>query len=413
MNFHTDIAVLGGGASGMMAALAAKRAAPGLSVTLLERQSRVGRKLLATGNGRCNLMNTDPADGKYHGDVELLRAVREALPPESLLSVLKKLGIEPKTEYGGRVFPMSQQASSVLDDLRLSLAEAGVAETCGAAVTALRAVPGGVEIALGGQVLLSRRAVACFGGAAAPQLGGTSEGLSILKACGHKVIPFRPALTGLLTDSRLVRPLKGVRLEAEVTLYRGGQALARETGDVIFADYGLSGLAPMALSRAVGDALGGNHQAVEAALNALPGFDPLSLLRERQRRFPARPAGEMTTGLVHKKLGQHLLRLAAPDAPFALPCGELTDGQMRALAALLGGWRLTLTGLAGMEQAQVSSGGVPAREVHIQTLESRKLPGLYLAGEVLNVDGDCGGYNLYWAFASGLTAGHCAARSLM
>lgn len=410
MRFDTDIAVLGGGASGLMAALSAKKAAPHLRVDLFERQPRVGKKLLATGNGRCNLMNTDPSDDHYHGDLALLRAVRSVLPPNDLMAIFEKLGVQPHVEYGGRVFPMSQQASSVLDVLRLALSEYGVEEHCGMAVTSIRPASGGAELRFGDQVLYARRAIACFGGAASPQLGGTDGGLRLLTDCGHSAEPFRPALTGLLVDPRYTRPIKGVRLDANLTVLSRGRPVAQCRDDVIFSDWGLSGLGPMAVSRCAGEALANGP--AEAVLDLLPGLDAPALLTERARRFPARPAGEVATGLINKKLAQHILRLSAPRLPFALPCRDVTREALTSFGAMLNGWRLPLTGVAGMEQAQVTSGGVLAQCVDPATLRSRVLPALYLAGEVLNLDGECGGYNLYWAFASGLTAGHCAARAL-
>lgn len=409
--FDVDIAVLGGGASGLMAALTAKEYAPDARVVIFERQNRVGKKLLATGNGRCNLLNTDITPEHYHGDVRFLPRLRRLCPPETMMRMFQYIGIEPRVEYGGRVYPMSGQAASVLDDLRLALSERGVEERVDMPVTGLHPIPGGVELRFDVTLLRARTAIACFGGAASPHLGGTAAGLRLLQDLGHSAEPFLPALTGLKTDPSFVRSLKGVRLEAEISVLSGDRVLARSTGDIIFSESGVSGTAAMAVSRAASMLLR-QKAPCRIRLDLLPGVDVRRRLHERRAMFPHRQAGDFLTGLIHKKLGQALLRLADPDLPFAAPCAQMSDRLLDSLAGLLQGWELPLTDTTGMEQAQVTAGGVRLDEIDPDTMASRRTPGLYLAGEVLNIDGDCGGFNLYWAWATGYVAGKSAARQV-
>ncbi len=386
------VAVVGGGASGMMAALTAAKV-PGRRVHLIERQQRVGRKLLATGNGRCNLTNLGAAPGDYCGtDAAFAAPALNALPPEDTLAFFRELGLLTVTEPGGRVYPLSDSANSVLDVLRFALEERGIVIHCGAPVEELRRGKRG--FVLSGEALgrLEADAVilAC-GGAAGAKLGGVTDGYRLGKELGHRRTALYPSLTRIRTEPELPRALKGVRVQAGLRLTRGGVLLAESHGEVQFTETGISGPAGFDLSRAV--ACGGDRLTLH--LRLLP-FDEeilLGLLRARCRQFPNLEAAELfTAGL-----------------PMQGALSSLTDAQLQAAARQCLDFCLPVLGVDGFDAAQVTAGGLRTDEFDPRTLESRLVPGLFACGEVLDIDGPCGGYNLQWAWASGALAGRLGA----
>ena len=407
-----DIAVIGGGASGLMAALAAHDTSPALKIGVLERLPRVGKKLMATGNGRCNLTNMNASPADYHGDVAFMQSAMNRFPPKTVLERFKGFGVYPLVEASGRVYPMSGQASSVLDALRLSLAEAGIEEICEFEATALERAGKGWRIrAKDGRTAHARRVILAAGGMTAPSLGGSASGYRLLEALGHRVTPRLPALVQLKTDPAAVRALKGIKYDGQIDILVDGRVMRSETGEVLFTEYGLSGIAAMQLSRLASTALARrNKPTVSVQLHILPlsEDDARALLDDRRARLPNRPLENFLTGLVNKRLGQTLVKLACP-LPLASPASALTDAHLAALAALLTGWKLEITGTQGFEQAQVTAGGVRTADFDPDTMQSRLAPGLYVTGELYDIDGDCGGFNLQWAWASALAAGEAAA----
>ena len=398
-----DIIVVGGGASGMTAALSAARA--GASVTLLERQARVGRKLLSTGNGRCNLTNVHASPEHYHGeDAAFCAHALESFSPRDTLKFFEELGLMTVEEYGGRVFPLSGQAASVLDILRFAVESAGVKVMTGSPALGVSERRGVFEADCGENRLRSRRLIIACGGCAGAKLGGVTDGYSLLKPLGHSRTALRPALTQIRTEPDYPRALKGVRAQANVTIIAGGRKIAENYGEVLFTDTGVSGTAAFEISRAVGAENG-----AEVSLDFFEGRGSelrrhLTAMREM---YPDMPANGILTGTVHNRLGQMLCKYAGLGAQTR--AGDATDEQLQALYDACRGFRLKITGVSGFETAQVTAGGVRTSEFCAQTLESRLVPGLYACGEVLDVDGDCGGYNLQWAWSSGMLAGENAA----
>ena len=396
-----EVLIIGGGASGLAAAIRAAENGEN-HVTLLERRNRVGHKLLATGNGRCNLSNSGVSVRHYHGeDPDFAAPVLSRYPPGRVLEFFGALGLRTAEEYGGRVYPMSGHAGSVLDVLRLALEKPNVRLETGAAVTAVRREGGGFRALWeGGSARGDALIVAC-GGCAGSRLGGVTDGYRLLGALGHGCTPLAPALTALRTAPEYPRALKGIRADARLTLLRGEDVLGRERDDVLFTDTGLSGTAVFALSRLVS----GRAPATAAALDFFPDT-PLAALRadlaRRRAQWPQLPANRLLTGTVHSRLGLMLCKYAGTGAAEAQ---SLPDAALDALARAMKDFRLPVTGAAGFETAQVTAGGMRTAEFDAKSLQSRRVPGLYACGEVLDIDGDCGGYNLHWAWASGLTAG--------
>lgn len=395
------VAVIGGGASGMMAALSAAEDAEN-RVVLFERQQRLGRKLLATGNGRCNLTNTAAAPAHYHGaEAAFVRPALEAFGVEETLDFFHGLGLLTVEEYGGRVYPLSNAANSVLDVLRFALAEAGVELRCGESVRELKRSGAGWMLAADGGALQADAVIVACGGCAGAKLGGVSDGYELLRPLGHKRTALYPALVQLLTAPEFPRALKGVRCPAALALMSGETVLAGSEGELQFTETGVSGPAVFDLSRAA--STGGAGLRLRLRFLPLDEGALLGLLRERRERFPDLETGEVFTGMLHNRLGRMLVKASGCEA--GKPLRALDEGALARLAAAALGFELPLRGTEDFDHAQVTAGGVRTAGFNPETLESWFLSGLFACGEVLDVDGDCGGFNLQWAWSSGRLAG--------
>ena len=396
------IIIIGAGASGMLAALTAAEA-PGRKVILLERQQRAGRKLLATGNGRCNLTNTGAAIGNYHGESRDFAApALEAFPPRAVLDFFHSLGLVTVEEYGGRVYPLSDSANSVLDVLRFHLEARGVELRGAEPVREVKREKQGFTVVTDLERLHADKLIIACGGAAGARLGGVSDGYELLKMLGHKRTALYPSLVQLVTAPEYPRALKGVRADCALRLYAGENVLAESAGEIQFIETGVSGPAVFDLSRAA--ATGGKGLTLSADFLRDYGEDALlDLLKQRRQTLPALPAGDMLSGIVHNRLGKMLVKYAGLNAN--TPLRELDGRAFGTLVKACKDFRLPVQGSEGFDKAQVTAGGVKTSGFNPETLESWFVPGLFACGEVLDIDGDCGGYNLQWAWASGRLAG--------
>ena len=399
------IAIIGGGAAGMMAALTAAQSGKH-RIVLFERQARVGRKLAATGNGRCNLTNTAASPSFYHGeDSGFAGAALADFGVEATLARFSELGLVTVMEPGGKVYPYSDSANSVVDVLRFGCEGAGVEMLTGCAVTAVRRRKRGFTVCYDGGTMDADRVIIACGGAAGGKLGGVRDGYELLRSLGHSVTPLRPSLVQLKTEGGWTRQLKGVRADAAVTVLRGGKIAASSCGEVQFTDYGLSGPAIFEISRA---ALEADGTEIRLDLMRLWSGDAVEeMLIRRARSLPQLPASELFCGMLHNRLGRVLLQYAGISQTMTLH--DLTDEMARKLAAAAKCFSHRVTGDMGFDNAQVTAGGVHTDEFDPVTMESRIVSGLYAAGEVLDIDGDCGGFNLQWAWSSGHAAGKAAA----
>ncbi len=396
-----QVAILGGGASGLMAAVTA--AEGGHAVTVFERQARVGRKLLATGNGRCNLSNMQPLAGRYHGQrPDFARPALDAFGAQAARGFFRGLGLLTVEEPSGRVYPFSDQAGSVVDVLRFAAEARGAVLRTGEEVLSLRRSGEDFLVETAAERLPFERVLVCCGGLAGGKLGGTKSGYELLASLGHSRTALFPALVQLKTPPEKVRALKGVRADARVRIEKGDKTLAESAGEVQFTEYGLSGPAVFEVSRAACAA----GEGVTARLDLLRGVSAQeleALLAARCRDFPLLTGENLLTGLLHNRLGRVALREAG--FPLERPLADFNPRALARVAGVVKDFVLPVTGNLGFENAQVTAGGVSTDEFRPETLESRLVPGLYAAGEVLDVDGDCGGFNLQWAWASGRLAG--------
>ncbi len=395
-----NVIVIGGGAAGMMAALTA--AGNGHQVTLLERQARVGRKLMATGNGRCNLTNRHAAPVHYHGqDAHFCAAALSAFDVDATLDFFAKLGLVTMTEDSGRVYPFSNMAGSVLDVLRFALEQPNIDLHTGCVVTNIRHKNGLFTVTTETDTFTAQKVILAAGGAAGSKVGGVMDGYQLGKAMGHHRTTLYPSLVQLKTDPTYPRALKGVKAEATITVRRRGEVLAMGQGEILFTEYGLSGPAIFDLSRAA--ATGG--EGLEVSLDFLPDWTDeatMEWLRALQCSRAKQETGSLLCGTLHSRLGQMVCKAAGFTTQ---PCASLSEGDLQRIARQLRSFTLPVHGVCGFDQAQVTAGGLRTDEFDPHTMESKLVSGFYACGEVLDVDGDCGGYNLQWAWSSGYVAG--------
>lgn len=393
------IGIIGAGASGMAAALAAAEN-PEVEVLVLERQSRVGRKLLATGNGRCNLTNLHALEGGYHGESpDFSKEALTRFSPEETLAWFRSLGLYTVAEPSGRVYPYSDQANSVVDVLRLAMDKPNITLVTGFTVEKIRREPEGFTLSSREDSYFCHKVIVACGGLAGSKLGGTMSGYQLLGKLGHRSTRLRPALVQIKCGWGGVVGLKGVRANCHVKIFRDEALFAQSTGELQFTEMGLSGPVIFEISRDVCFGKGD----WEARLDFLPEMSPAELeamlLERQQRNFPME---ELLTGILHNRLGRVLTKAAGIGGRQA---GDLTREEIGQVCRTVKAFAIPLTEPLGMDSAQVTAGGVLTENFAPQTMESRLVPGLYACGEVLDVDGDCGGYNLQWAWSSGRTAG--------
>ena len=389
------VLIIGGGAAGMLAALTALEG-PNNTVLLSERQARVGRKLLSTGNGRCNLSNRHAAPAHYHGrQPDFCRYALEQFSVADTLAFFSDLGLETVTEPDGKIYPRSNTANSVLDVLRYALEHPRLHLLPGDGVADLRKKGStfSVTFTSGEKRSDINKVILACGGAAGSKVGGVLDGYKLAKALGHHRTALYPSLVQVKTDPTYPRSLKGVKTDARLRLCRGKTVLAENEGEILFTEYGVSGPAVFEISRQWAEK---SHEEICSHL-------------ARRCRSKAGCAGSEQTagcifvGVLHSRLGQVVAK-AAGLSP-AVPLGSLQAADLDALAAQCKDFPLPVTGTCGFDQAQVTAGGLDTAEFDPHTLQSRLVSGLYACGELLDIDGDCGGYNLQWAWSSGRLAG--------
>ncbi len=398
------IGIIGAGASGMAAALTAAQN-PDVQVLAFERQARVGRKLQATGNGRCNLTNIHADVRMYHGeDTTFAQYALSQFAPQNTLAWFRDMGLYTVTEDSGRVYPYCDQAGSVVDVLRLSMQRENIQLLTGFEVQKIRKETEGFSVFGGEQNYFCHRLIVACGGLAGTKLGGSMSGYKLLAKLGHKSSRLRPALVQLKTDWGGVVSLKGVRANCHIQILHEDRPCQSSTGELQFTEYGISGPVVFEVSRDVCQGTG----RWSAVLDFLPNMSSEALTRELIRRTTTQlDMDELFTGILHNRLGRVLTKAAG--LPLGGKINQLTESELQAAVNTVKGFELHITEPLGMDSAQVTAGGVLTEQFDPMTMQSRLVPGLYACGEVLDIDGDCGGYNLQWAWSSGRLAGLKAA----
>ncbi len=380
-----DLAIVGACAAGITAAIQAARHYPERRIILLERLPRIGKKLLATGNGRCNLSNIACDSHCYHAGAFTAPALQR-FPPGETLAFFRSLGLLCYQDSAGRIYPMSNTASGVLDTLRAGLERSGVELRCDTPVERVQQTEQGFVI---NDSIAAEKLILATGGKAAPAQGSNGSGYALLRALDHSVTPLTPALVSLTAPQEQTKALAGLRVHDAVL--RDGENRVR--GEILFTAGGLSGIAAMDMSRFL------ERFPCELELDLLPALTQEEL-REHTLQCAALPVELVLTGLLPKMVGHAVCRAAG-----ITPGQEVGEAQWERICYSAKHFPLQITGTRGFENAQITRGGAALAEFDAETLASRHCPGLYCAGELLDVDGACGGYNLQWAWSSGLLAG--------
>lgn len=397
-----DIIIIGGGASGLFAALLIKSENEKLSVAVLESSDRVGKKLLVTGNGRCNLTNVNLTPEMYHGSFKYCAEhLLKACPPQKIIDIFHNFGLPTTIEQGGLVYPRTKQANSVLDILRLNLRNYSVEIYTGSKVNSISYHCGGYQLKTENGDYFAKKVIVATGGKAAPSTGADVSIFEALKKMGHTITPLYPTLCPVTVKSPYLKSLKGLRVKATVSLVKDNRVIKSESGELQFAENALSGICIFNLSR-----LANTMDNTEISVNLYEDFsvnDILTLLEKKLRRLKGiNTAEDLLTGMFSKMLSLALLKESGilPSSPIS----ELDKNSLKRLAETITDFRFGVLPHNDFSKAQATAGGVLGKEIDMSTMESKLLRGLYIVGEATDCDGDCGGANLQYAFASAYIA---------
>jgi len=403
--------VIGGGAAGIAAAIASKDM--GKDTAILEGSDRIGKKLLSTGNGRCNISNIYLSTDRYHSEnPSFPKNILDRFGYSETLDFFSLLGLPLVTLEGGKVYPMSLQASSVLDIFRLALDERGIPVYLDSKVKEIKTSNEGFRLlTTSGEVFECRRLIICCGGKSFPVSGSDGSGFTLAKQFGHRIVRPIPSLVQLKLKYDNLKAVSGVKFDGYARIVSGSVESQAEYGEILFTDYGISGPPILQLSRKASYALS-RHENVQLIVDMMPAM-PMSELEEFLENhfatFSYRSVMNALIGVVNKKLLPVILREAGI-RDIHRPCFELTVIEKKKLYRIMKAWSFEVYDTNSFKNAQVTAGGVDTKEVDPDTLESKIIPNLYFAGEVLDVDGDCGGFNLQWAWATGYIAAMSSAK---
>lgn len=402
-----EVIVVGGGASGLVAAISAAKG--GHTVTILEHKDRVGKKILATGNGRCNLTNLRLKDKDYSAydknKLSFVTQLFDRFDVDDTMDFFRELGLEFKNR-DGLVYPNSDQASSVLDVLRYALDDLGVKIICDCHVREIKKHRNGFEVYTDTDLFKAQRVILAAGLMAQSKLGADGSGCKIASMLGHRINEVTPGLVQIRCKEDYFKSVSGVRIPAELTLMDQRRQIYSEKGELQLTQYGVSGIVAMNLS----NRFPGTSKDKYIIIDTLPNFQESELTDILDRRIEKfgnskRPSSSLFTGLLPKKLGDLFLRTEGinPDRSFSEEYTIIVQKASK-LAESAKRWKVSVLGTNSFEDAQICLGGISLSEVK-ETMESTIIPGLYLCGEILDVHGDCGGYNLQLAWSSGYVAG--------
>ena len=403
----TEIAVIGGGASGLMAAITAKKS--GKEVIILERKDRILKKVLITGNGRCNITNVNANISNYFGkNISSVENILNRFTPQDTMDFFNELGIVCNEENRGKVYPLSGQASSVVDALRFEAERLGIKIETEFYVRKIE--KDGFKFRIyseGRKKIEAGRVILAAGGQSYPELGSNGSGFELAKELGHSVTKLSPSIVQLKTEKHQVKGLQGIKTDVAVTAYGDNKKICTYDGELLFTDYGISGNVVFNISFVMP-----LYKNVEFEIDFMEKFDYNELyemLKERKRILSHLTMENYFNGMINKKLGQFLSKVSGIEK-LSKPVKDLNDSDIRKLCTVLKKYRVKILETTGFKNAQVTAGGVSLDEVNTETLESKIVKGLYFSGEVLDVYGECGGFNLQWAWASGYIAGENAAK---
>ncbi|SHJ90401.1 BaiN/RdsA family NAD(P)/FAD-dependent oxidoreductase [Hespellia stercorisuis] len=402
------VGIIGAGASGMMAAITAARA--GAAVLLIEHRPQIGKKILSTGNGRCNFTNTFQDPSCYRSDnPDFAKTILSQFTSQDAIAFFLKLGIYSKNR-NGYIYPYSDQASAVLEVLQQELERLQVTILTETETRSVSCGKKGFSIQTGHEILHCDRLILAAGGKAASVTGSDGSGYDLAKQLDHHLVPVLPSLVQLHCAETCYKQLAGIRVQGSVAILVDGIIQGQDTGEIQLTKYGISGIPVFQVSRFAARGLY-ERKKVEAVLDFMPDFSDEGLtafLGVRIKNQPEKTMKHFFTGLYHPKLAGTFLRLCR--IPETKRACELTGVEIASLTEKIKHFCTVITKTNPFENAQVCAGGVDTVEINAETMESNIVPGLFFAGELVDVDGICGGYNLQWAWSSGYVAGREAAK---
>lgn len=396
---NTDIAVIGGGASGMCSAISAKMTDKNLKIVILEKLKRVGTKILSTGNGRCNLGNKNISEDFFHGSVKNFMEIISSIDTEDFFN---SIGLLCRTDSEGRIYPYSNRASSVLDALRIRLANLDISEICGFDLKSVRKSKNGFILESNDMTVYARRVIIASGGYSSPSLGTDGAVTEIMKYLGHKITSVYPSLTSFnYKDTSEYKMLSGIRVKGKVTAESGHRVIGSEVGEIQFTSDSLSGICIFNLSHLVS-----KYRNIRIKIDFMPEksfqeiLDFLFYLKKIRKESNLE---DYLTGIFAKNLCIYIIKKSVIKS-LSSKVSELSSNEIKSIAGLIKSLYIEVVPSEKWSISQVTSGGIHGDSVN-NDLESRILSGMYFSGEILDVDAICGGYNLMWAWASGLWAG--------
>ena len=402
-----DAAVIGAGPAGMMAAIRAGHS--GKKVVLLERNDAPGKKLLLTGNGRCNLTNAASLDefiDKFKPNGEFLRTAFFKFSNQDLMDFFQSNGLEVKVEKQGKVYPVTDKAASVVAVLEKSLKDNGVETIYGRRVEKITARNACFEVAVSGQIFKAKKVVLAAGGASYPATGSTGDGFALVSVFGHTIAPVLPGLVPLTVKEAWVKDLQGLSFaDVRLIFYRDNKKISSDIGEMLFTHYGISGPLVLDISSEVAAAVEARG-ATRLCIDFLPGSTRQDLESGLFKDFNFKSGGKIANILQavfpKRMVGVFLGLLSIPSSSLA---GQINKKDRLAIVEMLKAFPLTVTGSLSFDEAMVTCGGVSRKEINPRTMESRIVPGLYFCGEVIEGAASSGGYNLQQAFSTGYLAG--------
>lgn len=396
-----DVLIIGGGAAGMMTAIIAARKEQ--KICIIEKLDKLGKKLLATGNGKCNFTNDHMIADCFHAESNFIENVLNTFSVNDCLDFFRSIGIYPKNK-NGYYYPNSEQASSVVNALLLELQKLGVNIAYETIVNDISPQKDGVEVNTNKGCYIGKNVIIATGLLASPKLGSDGSLFDIIKSLGHRFSPILPALCGFYCKGLNFKKISGVRAQGTVTAVINGKKIASDTGEIQFTDYGLSGIPVFQISHYLSKALY-QKEKVEIQMNLLPDFDNIQLLDElhyRKSLFSEQATQHLLNGLLNQKLSQMILEKVHLEDDILI--SSLSEQKLESIAHCIQNISVKVTNYRDYEFAQVCTGGIPLSDVNTNTFESKLVEHIYFAGEILDVDGICGGYNLHFAWASGYMA---------
>ena len=397
-----DVIVVGGCSAGIVAAINAKRRNPDMKVAILEKLPRIGKKLLATGNGKCNLTNENAAMHDYVGK-EFVSYAFEKYSPEKIKEFFTSLGLLCYTDSCGRVYPESNTASSVVDALRFELERLKIDVYCETPVTEIKHKS---DFVINGEYACKKLIIAA-GGKSSPSQGSDGSGYALAKSMGHSITKLYPALVPLCASPEITKPMKGVRVRNVNLTLKGDKKIAKTSGEILFTDYGISGIAAMELAAPAQKYIDNVKCIPFTNVDFMPdmSYDELvDYLLSLNKIKGFTNIDNLMTGFLPKAVGISICKACRLYKSDKL-VSELTEKDIRKIAEKIKCFPLEVTGAKDFKDSQVTSGGIKTNEIDEKTMQSKICRNLYFAGEIIDVDGGCGGFNLQWAWASGMLAG--------